>query len=144
MSKRIDMDKPLSEEDMAYLLSRDQHSAVAYNAARTGTKLPEDVRSAIVARGVRVPDAEPDAGGPEHVLSPDAPPDGPGAGNGQPDGPEAYTEEWFDTATIATLKPLLAERGLAVSGKREELADRLYDDMVAKGEIVPEEEESED
>lgn len=144
MSKKIDLEKPLSDADRDYMLARDRHVEVAFNAVVHNVELPKKVRESMTARGItekgvqraaaaagRLPEGamveEDDSAGSDD----DSPEDG---------GPAKYSEEWFDKATIAELQPLLRDRGLPVTGKRGELADRLYDDMADKNEL-PEEDE---
>lgn len=151
MSKRIDMDKPLSSADMRYLLERDRHQEVAFNATVHGTELPEDVAESIRARGItsasverlveaagKLPRSEEpsepvepvsgDKGGQEQAATTDD-------ASSRAEEPEQYSDAWFDAATVAVLKAELAKRDLPVSGRREELADRLYMDMDEKGEL---------
>jgi hypothetical protein len=144
MSKRIDMNKPLSDADMRYLLDRDRHGEVAFNAVVHGTELPEDVEESIRARGITAESVEklavaagklsPTEDASEHEEA------GSGDVSGLGDAPEKFSDEWFDSATVAELQSELKARGMAVSGKRAELADRLYADMDEKGELPDSEE----
>lgn len=145
MSKKINLDNPLSEADREYLLSRDRHDEVAFNAVVTGTKLPSDVADAIKERGINEEDVRrrAEAAG---KLSTDSETSevseaASGDDSGPDDGPKKFSEDWFDKATIKELSAELKARDLPVTGKRDELADRLYDHMVDKGEITGEESE---
>ena len=143
----VDLSKPLSDSDRDYLLTRDRHEEVAFNAVVHDVDLPEEVRQSIRARGItdemtmrRVRAArgeDGDAAPAKPVQTAQTGPKEPST----PDGPEKFSDEWFDTATVEELKPELKERRLPVSGTRAELVDRLYDKMVETGEIVDDEED---
>lgn len=159
MSRQIDLSKELSDVDREYLLSRDRYDEVAFNAVATGTKLPDDVREQIrekgidmndVERRVRLSRGEPEtaaegSGTSEGTRAPDGDDSsGDDETGGQNDGPEKFSDEWFEKATIAELKPELQERELPVTGKRDELADRLYENLVDEGVITPEEDDEDE
>lgn len=149
MSKQVDLSKPLSAADRDYLLSRDQHEAVAFNAVMHGSRLPEEVAQSIAARGitreaterrVRAARGEPET--PEATPEPTgAVEDGSGDDSGPDDGPELFSDEWFDKAKIADLTPHLEKYNLSKTGKRDELADRLYEKLIDEG-VIGEEDDS--
>lgn len=139
MSRKIDLDKPLSDSDRDYLLSRDQHHQVAFNAVVHGTKLPEDVANAIKARGITAESVQRLAVAAGKLDPPEGTSEtaegGSGKESGQDGGAEKFSDAWFDSATVADLQAELKTRGMAVTGKRAELADRLYMDMDEKGDL---------
>lgn len=106
MSREIDLSKKLSDDDRAYLAARGRHI---------------DIARADRAAGVS-----------EGSGDPETPPEGGSAASGDDSGAEVLPEpadfgsdDWFDRATVKELKSALRVRELNVSGKRDELADRL-------------------
>lgn len=134
MSAKIDLEKRLTKDEVDYLISRDKWVELAYTARTHGTELPEATRKSLQARGyvLEADSATEDASESEEAGSGDV--------SGSGDAPEKFSDEWFDSATIAELQPELEKRGLPKSGKRAELADRLYADMDEKGELPDSEE----
>lgn len=135
---------------MNYLLTRDQHEAVAFNAVMFDVDLPEEVAQSIAARGItkeatlrRVRaargESESDEGTPEPT---EAGSSGSGDDSGQDDGPALYSDEWFDAATVSMFQAELKKYSLPVTGKREELSDRLYEKLIDEGVITDDEEEN--
>lgn len=101
MSRNIDLTKPLSDEDRAYLLSRDRHIDIA--------------RADKAAEAMEGDGPDSDAGSGESA----------GSGNDSP--PEKYSDEWFAAVKVPELKEELRSAELPVSGTREELVERLMD-----------------
>jgi hypothetical protein len=139
MSRRVDMTTKLSENDIEYLHARDRHLDLAYLAANTGTTLPEHVLDAMQEKGIEVPRAQKvaagsNAGGEAQTAE---------NGSETPSEPVKYTDAWFESATVGMLKAELLGRDLPVTGKRDELADRLYADLIDKEEL-PDDDESSD
>lgn len=123
MSRNVDIYAgPLSDEDREYLLARGRFVDISRNEAafpREGSGTSE---------GTRVPDPADEAGSDDD--------------SGQEDtGPAKYSEEWFDTVTVAVLQEELKAKGLPVSGKRDELVDRLYEKLIDDGVLKDEDEE---
>ena len=114
MSRRIDLTKKLSDEDRQYLKSWGRYEDIRINDLEFGRPESQSESESVAESG---------------------------AGS-EAEGPTKYTEEWFDKATVATLQAELKDRGLAVSGKRDELADRLFTDMDAKGQLPDEDDET--
>lgn len=92
MSRQVDLTRPLSEEDRAYLKTWGRYVDIQRNDAQFGA-----------------PEYEEDA------------PD---------EGPEKFTEEWFEKATVAMLQAELKKRKLPTTGKKDELADRLEEALL--------------
>jgi hypothetical protein len=161
MSAKIDLNKPLSDADMRYLMERDMHDQVAFNSMVHGNPLPDDVSAVMKARGVdmrairrravaagKLSDAAEAAekvpAAPEGSEGGTGGPNAPEAGSGEVSGPSKYSEEWFNTATVAMLKEELSQpdRNLSTTGKKEDLADRLWSYLVDTGVIKEDEDGS--
>lgn len=156
MSSKIDLNKPLSPEDMRYLLDRDMHDQVAFNSVVHGSDLPKDVTKVMKDRGVdmgavrrraeaagKVSPAEKVAAASDGTEGGAGSSDGGEAGSGEASGPALYSEEWFNTATVAMLKEELSkpDRNLSTTGKRDDLADRLWSYLVDAGVIKEDEDD---
>lgn len=138
MSAKVDLERKLTEDEITYLISRDKWVELAYSARTYGTELPDAARATIRAHGYSLegestPEEAPakSAAVSDDVSTPE--------GGTEQTGPAKYSEEWFDGATVAILKEELAKRQQAVTGKRDELADRLYGAMIDSGELKEDE-----
>lgn len=116
MSRQIDLTKKLSDEDREYFIARGEYVVVERNDAQFGR------------------DASKDASESEDSVAAVE------AGSGADSAPEKYSDEWFEKATVAELQHELEQRGLPKTGKRADLADRLYEAMIDSGEIKDDEE----
>jgi len=97
MSRVIDRDTPLSDEDRAYLEERGRHGLISQIDRRTG------------------------AAGAQNAV----PPEGP-APAAEADGmSEDEWNEYVDGLSVDELKAELRERSLSTSGNKEELQQRL-------------------
>jgi len=108
MSRNIDLTKPLSDEDRAYLEVRGRFHEI------------EQVD--VLVRGTGATGASEEAFG--------SGPAGSGGTSGSDEAPEFGSETWFDTATVPMFKEELKKRNLAVSGNRDELAERLEEALL--------------
>lgn len=143
MSREINMDGPLSDEDRAYLLHRGQDAKVEFLDAVHGSEGEEPPRPE---------DFKPESAGDRPPGSPETPPlltmgdadtigDIDQSGYEQSEGgvQEAPYKDW----TVAELKDELKERELPVSGNHQALVARLEEDDAAREGEQKESEDSE-
>ena len=137
MSKKVDLDKPLSERDIEYLISRDQHQVVAFNAVAHGNKLSDEVATSIRARGITPEEVRRAVNNARGIVSEETEEDE------ENQAPEKFSDEWFAKAKVAELQHELKERKLPTTGRRDELVARL-EESVLEDEDDEDEDEDDD
>lgn len=134
MSKQVDLEKPLSDEDRDYLESRAMHREIAENDARFADGDPVSERSGLTgeepAYGVPA-GSHPEAVGVGQggvLARSDPAADRRAAESAADDEEDEYSE-----MTVAELQDELEKRDLPKSGKKAELAARLREDDDEEG-----------
>lgn len=124
MSREIDLDQPLSEEDRYYLASRDRWRDLQYNAEKTGAEPPALPRDLPVTG----PEATINALGPTG-LTPQQ--------QAEYDAAQAAGEEPqdYESMTVPELKAELDERAKE-AGSDEEKANLTYTAKDSKGTLI--------
>lgn len=130
MSRRIDLKKPLSDEDREYLHRRGRTWDIEMNDAqfKDAVKVTDGNGGEVnVAPEVRDPDA--------HVL-----PEGETQGNADPDTGGEDEDDRVSEADVKALKAdelreELSERDLSTDGNKEELQKRLLDHLRENGQL---------
>jgi len=108
MSRNIDLTKSLSDEDRKYLETRGRmHEIEQADALAGATSVVEGYEEASETGSA-----------------------GSGGASGSDQAPEFGSETWFETATVPMFKEELKKRNLAVSGNRDELAERLEEALL--------------
>jgi hypothetical protein len=131
VSRQIDLSKPLSDEDRAYLLARGREQLVAKLDAQNGDEEAARLANYVPGSAVDQPEGVPDTPG---LGAPNAEAARTAAAVEDDDEVEAGTEDNYETWTNEQLREELDSRDLQTSGKKKELVARLRADDADTGD----------